>query len=72
MIKPLQLYETYNRKMVHDIFDPFSSFYSGTGTWGGQGIVKIPNQSKDYVFLLPLSESRVNINLKRKLRRTEF
>lgn len=49
MIKPLQLYETYDRKMVHDIFSPFSSFHSGTGTWGGQGIVKIPNRSKDYV-----------------------
>nr|WP_257208225.1 DUF3427 domain-containing protein [Bacillus thuringiensis] len=58
IIKPLQLYETYNRKMVHDIFDPFSSFHSGTGTWGGQGIVKIPTRSKDYVFFVTFSKKQ--------------
>ncbi|MEK3711175.1 DUF3427 domain-containing protein [Bacillus sp. FSL K6-1005] len=52
MVKPLQLYKIYDRKMVHDIFDPFSSFHYGTGTWGGQGIVKIPNRNKDYVFFV--------------------
>ncbi|QLK09356.1 hypothetical protein BMG_6129 (plasmid) [Priestia megaterium] len=58
MIKNLIQFETYNRQEVHDIFDPASTFRSGTGTWGLQGIVKIPNREKDYIFFVTFGQSQ--------------
>ncbi|USL34824.1 hypothetical protein [Priestia megaterium] len=58
MIKNLIQYEAYNRQEVHYIFDPNSTFKSGTGTWGLQGILKIPNKEKDYVFFVTFGQSQ--------------
>jgi hypothetical protein len=48
----LTLYEDYTREDVHDIFDPDSTFTPQAGTWGLQGIVKIPGRPRDYVFFV--------------------
>lgn len=58
LIKNLIQYELYNRQEVHDIFDPNSTFKSGTGTWGLQGILKIPKREKDYVFFVTVGQSQ--------------
>ncbi|MFC7441173.1 DUF3427 domain-containing protein [Laceyella putida] len=54
----LQRYQQYSRKEVHDIFDPYSPFTPSTGTWGMQGIVKIPNRLKDYVFFVTFGQKQ--------------
>ncbi|TQR44893.1 DUF3427 domain-containing protein [Paenibacillus popilliae] len=56
--KVLQLHELYSRKDVHDIFDPTSNFKPGTGTWGIQGIVKVPNREADYVFFVTFGQKQ--------------
>ena len=58
MLKRLELFEKYSRKDVHDIFEPSTNFTSGTGTWGIQGIVKINNAYKDYVFFVTFGRSQ--------------
>ncbi|WP_161515508.1 DUF3427 domain-containing protein [Priestia megaterium] len=67
MTKPLQLYETYDRKMVHDIFEPFSPFHWGTGTWGSHGIVKIPNRDKNYVFFVTFGRKQGDHQFKEEI-----
>lgn len=60
MVKPLRQFEKYDRKDVHDIFDPYSNFVPGTGTWGMQGIVKVPNREKDYVFFVTFGQKQAD------------
>jgi hypothetical protein len=38
--RPLQLFEDYSRREVHDLFDPASAFTPGAGSWGLAGIVE--------------------------------
>jgi hypothetical protein len=45
---------------VHDIFSPDTIFTPQSGTWGLQGIVRIPNRFKDYIFLVTFNQSAVN------------
>jgi len=45
-------YETYNREEIHDIFDPYTVFFSGS--WGMHRMIKIPDREHDYVFLVTL------------------
>lgn len=51
-IRPLVLYEDYTRSEVHDIFDYNSKFTPQAGTWGLQGIIKLPNTYKSFVFFV--------------------
>lgn len=52
----LTLYESYDRRAVHDIFDPSSSFSVGAGSWGLQGIIRIPGRSGDFVLFVTLGK----------------
>lgn len=54
MTKPISLrkYDSYTRREVHDIFDPLSAFIPQRGTWGFQGIVKVPDREGDFVFFV--------------------
>ena len=45
-------YQKYSRKEVHDIFSPNTNFIPGTGTWGAQGIIRVPETKCDYVFFV--------------------
>jgi hypothetical protein len=48
----LQRFQQYSRKDIHGLFDQHSDFTPGSGTWGLQGIVRVPNRLRDYVFLV--------------------
>lgn len=48
----LKRFQQYSRKDIHDLFDQHSDFTPGSGTWGLQGIVRVPNRLRDYVFLV--------------------
>jgi hypothetical protein len=58
----LNKYNKYDRKAIHDIFSPHTTFQPSRGTWGLQGIVKVPNRLKDYVFMVTFEQSPVQYN----------
>lgn len=45
-------FEKYSRKDIHDIFSPDTKFTPHSGTWGLQGIIRVPNTNHDYIFLV--------------------
>ena len=51
-MKKLTRYKKYSRKDIHDIFSPNTKFTPQSGTWGLQGIIKIPGTMHDYIFLV--------------------
>ena len=53
----LDLYQLYTRRDVHDIFSPQTKFTPQAGTWGLQGIVKVPN-TDDFVFFVTLGSEQ--------------
>lgn len=55
---PLELYHSYDRREVHDFFDPASNFIPSTGTWGLQGIVPIKTNPGDYVLYVTLGTTQ--------------
>ena len=54
----LQLYGKYERKDVHDIFEPYSNFTPQAGTWGLRGIVSVKDSTGDYVLFVTLGASQ--------------
>jgi hypothetical protein len=54
----LEFYSDYSRQDVHDIFDPDSVFAPQTGSWGLQGIVRIPGRPSDYVFFVTFGQEQ--------------
>lgn len=54
----LEKYHDYDRSEVHDIFSPQTPFKAQTGTWGLQGIVKVPNRIKDYVLFVTFGQQQ--------------
>ena len=57
-MRNLQLNNLYSRKSIHSIFSPQTTFTPQAGTWGLQGIIKIPNREKDYVFIVTYGQSQ--------------
>lgn len=45
-------FKKYSRKDIHDLFSPNTEFHSGAGSWGAQGMIRVPNTLHDYVFLV--------------------
>ena len=43
----LTLYEKYNREGVQELFQPDYIFKQGTGTWGFQGVIQLPNKQNE-------------------------
>ena len=56
----LRLWKRYNREEIHSIFSPTTTFTPQAGTWGLQGIVKIPDRPGDYVFLVSFGTEQNN------------
>ena len=54
----LHLWDSYDRREVHDIFSPETQFTPGTRAWGMRGIVKIPEHSDDFVFFVTFGQSQ--------------
>jgi hypothetical protein len=51
-MRTLELWQSFTRKDVHDIFSPDTPFTSQRGSWGLQGVVAIPDRPSSYVFLV--------------------
>src|SRR5438067_9308544 len=58
MPRELRLFEDFDRREVHDIFDPDSSFTPQSGCWGLWGILKIPEREQDYVFFVTFGQQQ--------------
>ncbi len=54
----LKLKNLYSREDVHGIFSPETTFTPQAGTWGLQGIIKIPNREDDFVFFVTYGQSQ--------------
>jgi hypothetical protein len=54
----LEPWQTYSREEVHDIFSPDTAFTPQAGTWGLQGIVKLPERPGSYVFFVTFGQSQ--------------
>lgn len=57
-MRSLELWETYSREEVHDIFSPDTAFTPQAGTWGLQGIVKVPERPGSFVFFVTFGQSQ--------------
>lgn len=52
----LYLWSDYTREDVHSIFSPHTAFTPQSGTWGLQGIVRIPEREGDWVFFVTFGQ----------------
>jgi len=57
-MKKLQLWQFYSRSEVHKIFSPDTKFTPQSGTWGLQGIIKVPDRDGDFVFFVTFGKSQ--------------
>tara|TARA_Y100000590_G_C15615818_1_gene975690 strand:- start:345 stop:1328 length:984 start_codon:yes stop_codon:yes gene_type:complete len=57
-MKKLKLKDLYSREEVHGIFSPETTFTAQAGTWGLQGIIKVPNIEGDFVFFVTYGQSQ--------------
>lgn len=57
-MKPLKLRDVYSRRDIHGIFSPDTKFTPQAGTWGLQGIIKIPSRESDFVFIVTYGQSQ--------------
>jgi len=51
-------FKQYSRKDIHDVFSPNTKFTPQTGSWGLQGIIRVPDTLKDYIFLVTYGKSQ--------------
>lgn len=63
----LELWKTYDRRAVHDIFEPHTTFAPQTGTWGLQGIVRLQESPDDFVFFVTFGKSQGAHNFDEKI-----
>ena len=54
----LNLYADYSRQEVHEIFSPETTFTPQAGTWGLQGIVRVPERNGDFVFFVTYGQEQ--------------
>lgn len=54
----LTLWSDYTREDVHSIFSPDTTFTPQAGTWGLQGIVRIPDREGDWVFFVTFGQQQ--------------
>ncbi|MGX9935745.1 DUF3427 domain-containing protein [Advenella kashmirensis] len=54
----LEIWNNYTRKEVHSIFSPETKFTPRAGTWGLQGIVRVPARSGDWVFFVTFGQEQ--------------
>lgn len=54
----LTRWSDYSREDVHSIFSPNTTFTPQAGTWGLQGIVRIPEREGDWVFFVTFGQQQ--------------
>jgi len=55
-MRNLELGAAYTREEVHSIFSPETIFTPQAGTWGLQGIVRVPDRQGDWVFFVTFGQ----------------
>ena len=55
-MKLLELWTSYTREEVHSIFSPDTPFTPQAGTWGLQGMVRVPDRQGDWVFFVTFGQ----------------
>ena len=55
-MKLLELWTAYTREEVHSIFSPDTPFTPQAGTWGLQGMVRVPERPGDWVFFVTFGQ----------------
>lgn len=58
LTKHLHLWFDYTREDVHSIFSPNTKFTPQSGTWGLQGIVRVPARQGDWVFFVTFGKEQ--------------
>jgi hypothetical protein len=59
----LEKYQEYDRKSIHDIFDPDSPFTPQGGTWGLRGIIEHPPHSGNFIFFVTLNRPDLGMTI---------
>jgi Domain of unknown function (DUF3883)/Domain of unknown function (DUF3427) len=54
----LELWQTYDRRTVHDIFEPETTFIPQSGSWGLWGIIRLRSAPDDFVFFVTFGQSQ--------------
>lgn len=54
----LELWKTYDRRAVHDIFEPETRFTPQSGSWGLWGIIRLRSSPDDFVFFVTFGQSQ--------------
>ena len=57
-MRTLQLWQEYSRKEVHSIFSPETTFTPQRGTWGLQGMIRVPSRVGDWVFFVTFGQAQ--------------
>jgi hypothetical protein len=57
-MRSLKLNQLYSRQEVHSVFSPETKFTPQAGTWGLQGIVKVPDREGDVVFFVTYGQQQ--------------
>jgi hypothetical protein len=57
-MRTLELWQTYSREEIHDIFSPNTLFTPQAGTWGLHGTIKVPERPGSYVFIVTFGQSQ--------------
>jgi hypothetical protein len=57
-MKTLELWSEYSREEVHSIFSPDTDFVPQAGTWGIQGMVRVPDRENDWVFFVTFGKEQ--------------
>lgn len=57
-MRTLQLWQEYTREEVHSIFSPDTTFMPQRGTWGLQGMVRVPTRPRDWVFFVTYGQAQ--------------
>ena len=57
-MRSLKLRDAYSREDIHGIFSPDTTFTPQAGTWGLQGIIKVPNRENDFIFIVTYGQSQ--------------
>ena len=57
-MRALELWSEYSRMDVHSIFSPDTDFVPQAGTWGIQGMVRVPDRANDWVFFVTFGKEQ--------------
>jgi hypothetical protein len=56
--RSLQLWTEYSREEVHTIFSPNTTFTPNAGTWGLQGMIRVPDRDNDWVLYVTYGQEQ--------------